>query len=237
MSYPDFSINTRQQTWEQESGVLQTIQEVIGLHFSLFKVPGELPLVENDKKEQVWLALTTRAFHSSRIAFHALERAYYAQCFMLSRSVLEDWLTAFDCLSNEKTVEALLSSRGRVPHFSDMAERLPNNLKVLWKRAEDPEGAYGWLSTFSHPRPRALEATANAAGMVLVVPEYDEIRFALAANNLLQATLLMLDFLGRLADCLGTPASLDWKSRDLKEVEPRGLALMDSLLRRLKSYR
>jgi hypothetical protein len=236
MTYSDFPLETRQRSWEQESEVLQIIHEVIDLHFSLFKTPGELPSVEDNEKELIWLQLTTRAFHSSRVAFHALERAYYAQCFMLARSVLEDWLTAFDCLSNDKTVEALLYSRGRVPTFSDMAGKLPDDWKVPWRGVGDTEGEYGWLSAFSHPRPRALEATANASGMVLVVPEYNEIRFALAAKDLLQVTLPMLDFLERLADYLATPESLVWKSRNLKEVKPRGLALLGSLLHRLKSY-
>ena len=236
MNYSDFLLKTREQTWKQEGEVLQVIEEVIDLHFSLFKTPGEVPSDEDNEKELIWLKLTTRAFHTSRLAFHALEQAYYAQCFMLARSMLEDWLTAFDCLSNHQTVEALLYSRGRVPTFADMAGRLPDDWKVLFRGVGETGGEYGWLSTFSHPQPRALEATADASGMVLVAPNYDEIRFALAAKDLLQVTLPMLDFLERLADYMATPESLVWKSRNLKEVKPRGLALLGSLIHRLKTY-
>ena len=236
MTYSDFLLNVRLKAWEEEREVLQTIGEGIDLHFDLFRHPWKLAMNENNRREQVWLGLTTSGFHSLRIAVYALESGYYTQCFILTRAALEHWLTAHDCKSNPKTVEALLELQGRVPRFSTMAERLPENLKALWKDVNDPEGTYGFLSTFAHPRSRALEATSNEAGTVLIVPEYDEMRFALAAKLLLQTVLLLFDYVERLADYLATPASVEWKSRSLEPVKAKCFALFDSLLHRLNSY-
>ena len=236
MTYSDFLLNVRLKAWEEEREVLQTIGEGIDLHFALFRHPWKLAMNENNRREQVWLGLTTSGFRSLRIAVYALESGYYTQCFILTRAALEHWLTAHDCIGNPETVDALLGLQGRVPRFSTMAERLPENLKALWKDVNDPEGTYGFLSTFAHPRSRALEATSNEAGTVLIVPEYDEMRFALAARFLLQAVLLLFDYVERLADYLATPASVEWKSLSLEPVKAKCLALFDSLLDRLNSY-
>ena len=236
MAYSDFAVNTRQQSWEQEGEVLQTIQEVIDLHFALFRYAGKLEYTEKNELQRVWFGLSTSAFHSLRVALYALESGYYSQCFTLTRAALEDWLVAFDCKSHPQTVEALLGSGGRVPAFRVMAERLPEDRKVLWRNGGDGDGAYGSLSTFAHPRQRALEATVGGDGTALIFPAYNEIRFALAAKLLLQVALLMLEFVERLADYLTTPASQEWKSRNLKEVEPKGFALLKSLVYRSNSY-
>ena len=216
--------------------MLQTIRDTIGLHFALFKTPGKLTFTEDNELERVWLHLTTRASHSLQIARYALESGYYTQCFMLTRSVLEDWLTASDCLSNQATVEALLHSRRRVPGFKKMAERLPEEYRVIWGRLEDQNGNYGFLSTFAHPRPHALQATSNIDGTILIVPEYDEIRFALAALQLVQTALLVLDIVEQLADRLKTPAAQEWKCLNLKQVKPRSLSLLQSLYDQLSAY-
>ena len=96
------------------------------------------------------------------------------------------------------------------------------------------------MSTFAHPRKRALEATVNEKGTVLIVPEYIEMRFALAALELLKVAMLMLEFVERLverlADYLATPASLGWKSQNLKKVRPNGMALLESLVNRCNTY-
>ena len=216
--------------------MLQTIQEVIDLHFDLFRHPAELQLSEENQLQQVWLGLTTSAFHSLRISLHALGSGYYAQSFTLTRAAFEAWLTAADCKSHDETVQALLNSEIRAPRLETMAQRLPEEFKVLWRRVGDPEGYYGFLSTFAHPRKRALEATVNVDGTVLSVPEYIEMRFALAALELLKVSILMLVFVEKLADYLATPASLGWKSQNLKKVRPNGMALLESLVNRCITY-
>ena len=236
MAYREISLGVRRQTWQRESEVLRTIQEGIDLHFSLFQHPRWPTPTDDNRVERVWLNLTTSGFHSLRIATYALESGYYSQCFALTRAALEDWLTAYDCISNPGTVKALDGSEGRIPTFIDMAARLPEKLKILWKATNEPEGTYGFLSTFAHPRTRALQATSNESGTVLIVPEYIEIRFALAAKLLLQTALLLLEFVERLADYLATPASNEWKGETLNAVQPRCFALLESLLVRLNSY-
>ena len=137
MTYSSILADTRRQTWEREEETLEIIHDVVALHFSLFKYPGKLDISEETKLQRAWLRLVTRASHSSRIGLYALESGYYAQSFALTRAVLEDWLTAFDCKEHPETVDALLDCKGSVPRFSVMAKRLPGNLKRLWDEYGD----------------------------------------------------------------------------------------------------
>ncbi len=90
-------------------------------------------------------------------------------------------------------------------------------MKVLWDDVEGSEGTYGFLSTFAHPRVRELEVTWNMSGTLLTVPEYDETRFALAVDCLLQGALVMLEFVERLADYLVTPSSQEVEDAEARE--------------------
>ncbi len=236
MTYSDFASAAHQMTWEHEPDVLQGILEVINLHFSLFKHPDRAERIRENDLAQVWITLSTSAFQSARLAWHALETAHYRQCFILTRATLEDWLTASDCIRHAKTIEALMHSTHSVPKSAEMRDRLPGDLKVLWGKSGSDEGPYGFLSSLAHPRQRARQSTLNSDGTLLVVPEYDEIRFALAATFLLQSALLMLDIVERLADILSNPASHEWKSQNLRHTRPKGIALFESLSNRLRSY-
>ena len=55
---------------------------------SLFSnIRGTLEATEDNKLQRVWLALTTSASHSSRVALYALESGYYTQSFALTRAM------------------------------------------------------------------------------------------------------------------------------------------------------
>ena len=92
------------------------------------------------------------------------------------------------------------------------------------------------MSTFAHPRFRAIEDTFNQGGRIRIVPEYNEMRFALGAWFLLNANLLMLEFVERLADYLVSPESLEWRNTQLESVKPQAYTIFDSLDKRLLSY-
>ena len=234
MDYHEFLHETQAYSEAQEREVLETIQEVIDLHFSLFKNPGQLNHTSDNKLQRAWLALTTSAFHSARVALFALQSGYYTQSFMLTRAVYEAWLVASDCEEHTQTIEALFDSKIRMANFTTMADRLPDNLKGVWYG--DGEGRYGFLSTFAHPRHRAAEDTVSHNGMLRIVPRYDEIRFALAAHYILGATLLMLEFVEKLADYLATPESQEWKVEELARVRPKSIELLALIGNRLTSY-
>ena len=236
MTYLKMSADTRVQATRREAETLETLHEVVDLHFSLFQTPGMLEVTEDNKLQRVWLGLTTSASHSSRVALYALESGYYTQSFALTRAVFEDWLTAYDCKEHPETADALLDSNKTMPRFSTMYKRLPCGLKRLWGEQGDYEGTYGFLSTFAHPRSRAIEDTLNREGTVRIVPEYHEIRFALAAWFFIKANLLMLEFVERLADFLDSPESQEWKNLQLETVKPNGYGLLESLDKRLLSY-
>ncbi len=236
LTYSGFLADTKRQPWEREKETLQIIQDVVDLHFSLFKHPGKLDVNEETRLQRVWLRLVTRASHSSRTGVYALESGYYARSFALTRAVLEDWLTAFDCKEHPETVDALLDCKGSVPKFSIMAKRLPCNLRRLSEEYGDAEGNYGFLNTFAHPRARAMQDTLNREGRVRVVPEYDEIRFALAAQSFVTAIMLQLEFEERLADHMDSPESREWKYSELATVKTKCYALLKALNDRLLSY-
>ena len=176
------------------------------------------------------------ASHSSRVALYALESGYYTQSFALTRAMFEDWLAAYDCKEHPETADALLDSNKAMPSFSTTYKRLPCGLKRLWGEQGVYEGTYGFLSTFAHPRSRAIEDTLNREGTVRIVPEYNEIRFALAARFFIEANLLMLEFVERLADYLDSAESQEWKNLQLETVKPKGFGLLESLNKRLLSY-
>ena len=236
MTFLEILESTRLETIRREAETLNILREVVDLHCSLFAHPRTLGVNEDNKLQRVWLALTTSAAHSSRVALNELESGYYTQCFTLTRSVFEDWLTAYDCNEHPETVDALLDSRKSMPHFSTMSDRLPCGLKRLWGRQGDYEGTYGFLSTFAHPRFRAIEDTLNQEGRVRIVPEYNEMRFALGAWFLFKANLLMVEFVERLADYLVSPESLEWRNSQLASVKPQAYTIFDSLDKRLLSY-
>ena len=236
MTYLEMLEDTRVQATRREAETLETLHEVVDLHFSLFQHPGTLEATEDNKLQRVWLALTTSASHSSRVALYALESGYYTQSFALTRAMFEDWLAAYDCKEHPETADALLDSNKAMPRFSTMYNRLPCGLKRLWGEQGVYEGTYGFLSTFAHPRSRAIEDTLNREGTVRIVPEYNEIRFALAARFFIEANLLMLKFVERLADYLDSAESQEWKNLQLETVKPKGFGLLESLNKRLLSY-
>lgn len=112
------SKETRLLTRRKEGETLDDLQEMVDLHFSLFKYPGKVESTNSNAVHRVSLALTTSPSHSSRVALDALESGYYTQSFAMTRAVFEDWLTAFDCKKHAETVEALLDSNRNVPRFS-----------------------------------------------------------------------------------------------------------------------
>ena len=227
---------TNLQTRAKESETLETLYQVVDLHFSLLRHPARLEVSEETKLLRAWLALTTSSSHSSRVALSALESGYYSQAFALTRAVFEDWLTAYDCEEHSETVAALLDSNEPMPRFSNMYERLPCEVKRLWGKQGNYEGTYGFLSTFAHPRFRAMEDILNPEGQLRVVPEYHEMRFALAAWFWTKANLAMLEFVAKLAEYLDSPEAHEWRALELETVRPRGYALLELLDKRLVSY-
>jgi hypothetical protein len=216
----DSEEHVRQETCNREEEILTVIEQLLNLHLAGFRQLDGFKRIDDNKREQVWLFLTSRAFNSLRWAYHLLQYGYYPQALILTRSALEDWLACMDCEVNEKTIEALLSQGQRVPGPGDMAVRLPEPLRRQWKDIEGEEGLYGFLSTFSHPRHRAVIVMLNPKTKTLRIgPEYDEILFVVSAYHILNCAARITKFLGRLVT---NPTESDWGSKNVKvcqEVE------------------
>jgi hypothetical protein len=192
---------TRTQTRGLEQKVLAAIEQMLDLYLSGFQQIGKFTRTDNNRLEQVWVFLTIRAFNSMRWAYYLLESGYFSQSMMLTRTAFEDWLVSMDCIEHSETVEAILGEKGRVPKFSTMANRLEKPLKKEWKDIEGDDGVYGLLSTFSHPRYRAIAVLLDPKSKVFRVgPAYDDDLFLVASNYLLLGLIRMMEFLARLVD-------------------------------------
>ena len=204
----DLEKETRIQTFRQESEVLTILQRLLNQYLAGFRELGEFKKTTENKREQVWLFLTTRAHTSLRCAYYLLQYGYYVQSMTLIRTALEDWLVCMDCRKRNETVEELLRKGGYMPKFQQMADRLEESFKSEWKTI------YGELSTFAHPRWRAAMVTVNPETKQLrVAPDFDELLFLWTSSELISASMKMLDFLRKLVE----PIAPQW-TKETHEV-------------------
>ena len=202
----------REQTAHAETDVLDAMQGMLNHFLPGFRIIGYLDRTEENRREQVWLSLTSRAFNSLRWSFELLSAGYYQQADMLTRSAWEDWLCCEDSKSQSKTVDALLDGKGEisVPKFKEMSDRLPEFLKTEWQHnwveGEQIPGTYGTLSATSHPSRFSVATTMTEAGELRVGPAYDEDLFLLTSSSLLRGMIRNLDILNFLVQRV----SPDW---------------------------
>lgn len=215
----------RTHTIERERATLIVIEQLLNLYLAGFGLLGQFKKTDNNRPEQVWVLLTSRAFSSMRWAYHLLQCGYYSQSLILTRAVWEDWLVCFDCIEHSDTAVALLDGdtpwtykyiREKSLRFSDMADRLPELLKQQWQGHGGGDGVYGALSTFSHPRHHALAAAVSRASNTLrVKPDYDRDLFLVSSYTLLQGAVRMMEFLVRLLP----PDTTDWQVQCSRLIE------------------
>ena len=94
-----------------------------------------------------------------------------------------------------------------------MAATLEEPLKTKWIDIRGQEVLYGFLSTFSHPRWRAISILLDPERKVLSIgPTYDYNLFIVTANYLLHAGMRVMEFLYRLV----APIAPDW----IQESQP-----------------
>jgi hypothetical protein len=228
---------TRGQTQAVEGNVLAVMLALIDQYLAGFKAIGEFvefKKTEENRRQQVWLFLTSRAFNSLRWAFDMLECGYYQQAAILTRSAWEDWLCCEDSKAHSETVDALLEGGGevRVSSFQTMAERLRDDLKSEWQDCDiDGEkilGAYGMLSILSHPRRFAVVTTVTESGKLRVGPSYDEDLFLMLATYVIRGMVKMLDILNILV-CQKEPNWTEETNRVIKKAHERQKAISDRL--------
>lgn len=213
------------QTIDREQETISCIEELLQGYFHGFNRLRRVQPKYEETREYVWLLLSFRTTHSLRWAFHLLLCGYYSQSFALVRMGYEDWLTCFDCLDHPETVEALLA-RKKPANFSDMARRLPEDLRKWWGQSGDDDSLYGALSTFSHPRWRSLMVILNPrTKMLRLAPEYDEVYFLWVASELIQVLVRMSEFVTRLLH----PVDQTWVMNDFKARVDRGNAALGDI--------
>ena len=94
-----------------------------------------------------------------------------------------------------------------------MAARLEEPLKTEWIDIRGQEVLYGFLSTFSHPRRRAISILLDPERKELGLgPTYDYNLFIVTADYLLNAAIRVIEFLYGLV----APIAPEWEP----ETEP-----------------
>lgn len=230
-SLSEIEENTRVETLNREGKALTVIENLLNQYLSGFQHIGEFKRTDDNRLEQVWLLLTLRAFNSLRWGYYLLQSGYYSQSMMLTRSALEDWLVCKDCEGHVDTVEAVLDWEKHVPTFKAMADRLPEKLQLVWKEAFTDDGIYGFLSTFAHPRYRAIHVLFDPDTKLLSLgPSYDEHLFLITCYSLFRPMIWFMEFLYRLVD----PVAPDWKA-EAQPVMNQAHKSSDQLLTRAKA--
>lgn len=229
-----FEERIRAEITSSEREVLGVIEDLVNQHLAGFRQIGSFTLTAtltaDNRPLQVWLLLSNRAFNSLRWAYHLLAAGYYSQSMMLTRGAFEDWLVCEDAKEHTETVAALLDRDGRVPTFSAMADRLEKPLRKEWKDTLGDDGIYGLLSTFAHPRYRAIAVLVDPDTLTLRLgPNWDEDLFIVAANYLLLALIRMMEFVIRLV-----PQDTAWLV-DLKPFMDRAHQCREDLAARAKA--
>jgi hypothetical protein len=196
----------KRHTIQQHRHWLAALERMFNSYLSVFSQMGSFTNTGNNSREFVWLLLVTKAFNSLRWAYQLLQVGYYGQALTLTRSAYEDWLVCMDCLGHPDTVRAILIKGGRLPKFETMARRLDEPLQNWWgDNSQQIEGTYGLLSTFAHPRYRAIATLIDPERKDLRLgPQYDKTMFLFTYNYLAIAQVRMTEFLVRCA--VDTPA-------------------------------
>lgn len=182
---------------------IELAEKLLNHYLTGFTRLGKFTLDTSNEREYAWFYLATRSFSSLRCAFDVLERGYYSQAAMLTRSVLEDWLTAMDAEKNRKTVEAVIKGeyefgKGELS-YSEM-------VKHWQKFPESGNIAQLALSTIASSRRLIPGTTISPDKKYLMLGQYDGRLFHAAYQAFLVAAIRMLEVMRRL---VGSSAT-DW---------------------------
>ena len=164
-------------TIERHQDVVAGVEQLLNCYLEGLTNIGQFTITEENQRELVWFFIESRSVNSMRWGFELMTRGYYVQSITLIRLVYEDWLVCWDCIDHPNTVKAILAGNTRMPTFSDMADRLKEPHLSLWKgETQEVEGTYGLLSTFAHPRHRALMVQRDPDSQSLRLgPLYDQV--------------------------------------------------------------
>ena len=199
MNVDELEFEVARRTVAAFGGWLGALEDCLKAYLAAFRVVGEFTSTKDNRHQELWLRLVSRSFNSLRWGRTLIRNGYYAQAFILARSALEDWLAYMDSIEHEDTVEALLQG-GQVAPFRQMAKRsLPEDLRAWWGGGADDKVTYGFLSTFSRPRYRAVMMQLDPETLTLRVgPLYDEVLFLTSWTYVTEAAVRMSEFAARI---------------------------------------
>lgn len=181
---------------ETRNGVeIELAEKLLNAYLTGFTQLGKFTLDRNNEREYAWFLLTVRSFSSLRCAFDLLERGYYSQAALLTRSVLEDWLIAADADKNRKTVEAVIKGEyefGKAElSYADVFKRL-QKYPEIWGIVQLA------LSTIAYSHRMAPGMTITPDKKYLMLGQYDVRLFQATYQVLLVGIVRMLEVMHRL---------------------------------------
>lgn len=215
------------------------LEGLLNAYLAAFRAVGQFKVSEENRLQQMQLRLVSRSFNSLRQAMNLWTATYYSQAIILARAVLEDWLVCMDSLQFEETIEVL--AKGEQPKsFKAMADRsLTPELRDWFYGSEPPdEGMYGFMSTLSHPRSRALAVQIgnDQDGTSLRLgAKYDQTLATVTFSCVSEAAVKMAEFAFRMvppdkqdevyASHMGQ--AMDTAKQHLQEAWERAKAMLD----------
>lgn len=228
-SLEEWENRVRGSTLATERDATECIERLLDTFLKGFGTISHLTITEDGQPREARLMLLTKTFNSMECARDLLLKGYYTQAITLIRTAWEDWLVCMDSMGHPETAVAVLGRGGRVPSFKKMAARLDEEaFRSDWSEAGG-EGSYGVLSTYGHPRARALNALYNPeTKMLRLGPDYDERLFLFTAHYLLNAGIRMAFFLAE-------AATDDWVKNTLVSSVNEASKCRDVLIKRAEA--
>ena len=191
-------------TEARNSAEIDLAEKLLNHYLTGFTRLGKFTVDRNTEREHVWFQLATRSFSSLRCAFDVLEKGYYSQAAMLSRSVLEDWLTAMDAEKNRKTAAAIATGEYE---FGKGGLSYSEVTKRLQKYPETRDVVQLALSTIAYSRRLVPGTTVSPDKKYLMLGQYDVRLFQAAYEVLVIAAVRMLELMHQM---LGNSAAEWW---------------------------
>lgn len=192
------------QEYPEAFSILSSIQDTANTGFGLV---SPLPDFGRRDRRTLSAALFSRSFKAIHCAIDVASRGYHAPALILVRSVLENLLTNWEFLTNQAAVDAMYKGDEkwwRSRRFDSIAKDIDQQLKASGHPAFVLDWwyeTYGELSTFAHPRTRAVRLEFDSPGTVLVIaPVWDRAHFELAMMSIMTASRLNLSQMGYFVD-------------------------------------
>jgi len=195
-----------EETREKYQNEVEMEEYLLNAYLTGFTRMGKFNLTESNQRDYAWLILSSRAFNTLWAGFELLEKGYYHQSAVLSKGVIEDWLTANDCEKTRKTVDAVIKGdydlgKGEIT-YNEMVKRAQRTLADGGSAVIRSLGNLAFSHRIPADKPVAMDKKFLRLG------QFDDKLFDSSYTLLLTATVNMMDVVRRV---IGPGGDAWWK--------------------------